>query len=107
MMMEHATEHATVTHVPEGVSAEMLKLAEVEEAHLPGIKAEICGTWVWVTGSTKPVKDSLKAMGFHWAPRKRAWYWHAGKYRRRHRTEFSMNEIRFMHGSTAWGDDDD
>ena len=74
--------------------------AKLEEATaLPGVSAEICGSWVWVTGNTKPVKEALKGLGFRWSPRKTAWYWHEGKYRRFHKRHFTMNEIRMMHGS--------
>lgn len=66
---------------------------------LEGIKIEICGTWLWVSGDTKAVKNELKGAGLHWAGKKLAWYWHADGWVRRSRKEFSLNEIRTMHGS--------
>ena len=68
-------------------------------ASVPGVEVEICGSWIWVTGDTKPVKDTLKEEGFKWAVNKKAWYWHSGEYRRKNRKTFSMDEIRDMHGS--------
>lgn len=35
---------------------------------------EMRGTWVWVTGDTKPQKEALKAAGYKWSPKKVAWY---------------------------------
>ena len=38
------------------------------------VEVELCGTWIWVSGDTKPVKDKLKAEGFFWAFKKKMWY---------------------------------
>lgn len=43
--------------------------------HLPGIVIEVVGHWIWVTGNTKPVKDTLKNAGFFFASKKVAWYY--------------------------------
>jgi hypothetical protein len=43
--------------------------------HLPGIVIEVVGHWIWVTGNTKPVKDTLKDAGFYFASKKVAWYY--------------------------------
>jgi len=67
--------------------------------HLPDIEIELCGTWLWVTGNTYPVKDELKAAGFKFAGKKKAWYWHSGDYKKRSRKKLSMNEIRSLYGS--------
>jgi len=66
---------------------------------LPGIKIELCGTWLWVTGDTKPVKDQLKAAGFKFSGKKVAWYWKAGTYRKFGRKVLSLDEIRSYYGS--------
>jgi len=66
---------------------------------IPGIKIELCGTWLWVTGDTRPVKEQLKTAGFKFAPKKIAWYWHGGKYRKRSKRKLSMKEIRDLYGS--------
>lgn len=66
---------------------------------IPGIKIELCGTWLWITGDTKPVKELLKAAGFKYASKKQAWYWQAGSYRKRSRRKLSLPEIRALYGS--------
>ncbi len=66
---------------------------------IPGITIELCGTWLWITGDTKPVKDLLKAAGFKFAAKKTAWYWHAGPYRKRSNRKLSLSEIRAFYGS--------
>lgn len=66
---------------------------------IPGIKIELCGTWLWITGNTKPVKDLLKDASFKFAGKKKAWYWHAGPYRKRSKRSLSLLEIRALYGS--------
>ena len=66
---------------------------------LGGIEIELCGTWLWITGSTYAHKDAIKAAGGKWSPKKKAWYAHSGEYTRKSRKGYSMDEIRDLHGS--------
>ena len=68
--------------------------------HLSGLVIEICGAWVWITGSTHDHKDSLKGAGFKWASKKKAWYFRPDEYRSRSRGSTSLEEIREKYGST-------
>ena len=43
---------------------ETIKRAYNKISHLPGIEIELCGTWLWVSGKTRAVKNELKAAGF-------------------------------------------
>lgn len=63
------------------------------------IELEIIGSWVWVSGDTKPIKDKLKELNFKWASKKMAWYYHEGEYKKFHKKNFTMDEIRNMHQS--------
>ena len=65
----------------------------------PGCKIEIIGSWLWISGNTKPFKEQLKEYGFKFSRNKVAWYYHEDKYRKFSKKNFSMNEIRSMHGS--------
>ena len=47
-----------------------------------GIEIEVCGSWVWVSGDTKPHKERLKALGFCWHSKKHCWYKSSNGYRR-------------------------
>ena len=70
-------------------------------SHLQGITIELAGRWLWVTGNTYPARGVIKAAGFFWARKKRAWYWHTPEDRSRNRKELSLEEIRARHGSTV------
>ena len=39
-----------------------------------GLEIEICGSWIWVGGDTRPHKDVLKLAGYKWAPVKKLWH---------------------------------
>ena len=69
--------------------------------NIPNITIELCGTWLWVTGDTKPVKDYLKKLGFKFSGKKCAWYWKPGdkKYRKKSKKELNLDEIRNLYGS--------
>lgn len=38
------------------------------------ITIDIVGSWYWVYGETKPIKEELKTLGFRWAKAKKKWY---------------------------------
>jgi hypothetical protein len=61
------------------------------------LEIEIIGTWIWITGNTYSLKKELKDLGFKWASRKKAWFWYEGEYKKFHKKEFSLDEIRSMH----------
>ena len=66
---------------------------------MEGISIEIIGRFIWVSGETKPHKDTLKEMRFKWHSTKICWYLAPDDYRKRNKKQFSMNEIRTMYGS--------
>lgn len=63
-----------------------------------GIVIEICGSWIWLSGNTYPVKDELKMLGCRWSKGKKKWYfthdeWKPSLFHK------SMGEIRSTYGS--------
>jgi hypothetical protein len=80
------------------VSAEIRdKLNEI--IFLEDVQIEIIGSWIWITGNTRAVKDELKNRGFKFSANKLAWYWQYGDYRKKNGKQFTMDEIRAMWGS--------
>jgi len=67
---------------------------------IPNIIIEICGSWVWITGETKAVKEIIKQAGFSWAGKKKAWYWKPSDYIKSGKSNWSMDRIRTAYGST-------
>ena len=66
---------------------------------LAGINIEICGSWVWITGNTYPNREALKAAGLRYSKGKAAWYWKPEGSYSKARRNYSMDEIRHIHGS--------
>jgi hypothetical protein len=64
-----------------------------------GLEIEICGSWIWVSGNTKPFKDILKEAGFKWAPKKEMWHFRPDDYKSFNRGTWDMDKIRMKHGS--------
>lgn len=64
-----------------------------------GIIIEIIGSFIWVSGNSKPYKEQIKDMGFRWSGNKKAWYLAPDDYKRRSHKNYSMDDIRGMYGS--------
>lgn len=94
----HTTQQATETHeadeAPEAFRAVISRLVI-----LASINIEICGSWVWVTGNTYPNREALKAAGLRYSKGKAAWYWKPEGSRSKARRQYSLDEIRDLHGS--------
>ena len=66
---------------------------------LYGIHIEVIGSFVWVSGETKPHKETLKELGFRYHTTKKVWYKAPTDYIKYNRNKkYSMNEIRNMYG---------
>lgn len=65
---------------------------------LHGIEIEIIGTFIWITGDTKPHKETLKELGFKWSKKKAAWYKSPAGYKRMGKKFYALDEIRGMYG---------
>lgn len=60
------------------------------------IRVEIIGSFIWVSGETKPIKDTLKKLGFRWHSKKMNWYKAPKGYRKTSKKQFAMEELRQM-----------
>ena len=66
---------------------------------MDGVEIEIVGTFIWLTGNTKPYKDDVKALVFRYSPKKYAWYKAPKDYKKRSHKNYDMDTIRGMYGS--------
>ena len=65
--------------------------------HFENITIELVGSWVWVSGDTKEIKEKLKELGFKWASKKKMWFY--GEMKGRNPKEKSIEEIKGKYGS--------
>lgn len=67
--------------------------------NLDGIVIEVCGSWLWISGSTYQHRDALKAAGCRWASNKKLWYWRSPESTTSSHKAVSMEKIREKYGS--------
>ena len=67
--------------------------------NLQDIKIEIMGSWLWVSGNTFDFRKILKDLNMKFSGNKKSWYYHEDAYRKRSKKEFSMSDIRNLHGA--------
>jgi hypothetical protein len=67
--------------------------------HYEDITIEVVGSWIWLSGDTKSIKDKLKELGFRWARVKKMWYY--GEKIRNGGNTKSMDDIKSKYGCTV------
>lgn len=68
--------------------------------HFENITIELVGSWIWLSGDTKEIKDKLKELGFKWASKKKMWYY--GEMKGKSHGEKSIEEIKDKYGSKTF-----
>jgi curved DNA-binding protein CbpA len=58
---------------------------------------QIIGSWIWCFDCYQ-YRDQLKGLGFKWCSKKRAWVWHSESYRRHHKQEIPLSDIKAKYG---------
>ena len=62
------------------------------------ISVMMVGTWLWVNGETKKIKDTLKSMRFKWHSKRQMWYWHVPSQRKYRYSRKSFADICAQYG---------
>lgn len=88
--------------VPDDVTDRFAEIIE-QLIKMEGVIIEICGKFVWLSGSTYDHKTEIKGLGFKWAGKKRMWYLAPKDWKKKSRRELTMGEIRDVYGSQVVG----
>ncbi|OHE07368.1 MAG: hypothetical protein A2329_07715, partial [Sulfurimonas sp. RIFOXYB2_FULL_37_5] len=64
--------------------------------HYENIVIEVVGSWIWLSGDTKNIKDILKELNFKWASKKKMWYY--GEMKGKNPKQKSMDDIKAKYG---------
>jgi DNA primase len=64
--------------------------------HYQDIIIEVVGSWIWISGNSKSIKEELKELGFKWANKKKMWYY--GEMKGRNPKQKSMSDIKAKYG---------
>lgn len=63
------------------------------------LEIEIIGTWIWIGGNTKTIKETLKELNFRWHKTKKLWFFNPTGIYKRSRKNYQLDEIREKYGS--------
>lgn len=66
--------------------------------HCEGVEIDLVGRWIWLTGNTYQYRDVIKGMGFRYASKKKAWYWHTAEDACKSRKGLSLDQIKDKYG---------
>ena len=68
--------------------------------HFENITIELIGSWIWLSGDTKAIKDILKDLNFKWASKKKMWYY--GEMKGKNLKPKSMDEIKSKYNTQTF-----
>lgn len=69
---------------------------------LEGLKIEIIGSWLWLSGNTYTHYETIKNAGFRFSASKKSWYWYNGIDTAKHyRGRYNMAQLRAKHGAVV------
>ena len=68
--------------------------------HYEDITIELIGSWIWISGDSKSIKEKLKKLGFKWARKKKMWYY--GEMKSKNPNPKSIDEIKSKYGSQTF-----
>ena len=69
------------------------------KASFPSLSIKLAGSWVWVDGDTKSLKDRLKEHGLKWSKNKEKWYLKGEPCARYGRKGADWSYIAFKYGA--------
>lgn len=64
------------------------------------VRVEMVGFWIWAFESYHD-KDALKAMGFMFSSKHKAWYFNGETYKSKKHSPYNMNQIKGKYGYTV------
>lgn len=91
----------------EDLNDDRFKNAIIDLLKKEGIKIELKGVWLWVSGDTTPIKEELKLLGFQWGKTAKAWFMSDSKNfkKSRNRRGWSQEKTTSVYGSKVIKDD--
>jgi len=85
--------------------AVMNKIGELVGLGMVDVEILLIGSWIWITGNTKPYKAQLGHNGVkcRWHSKREAWYWHVpSKRRQRYNKAVNLDGLAAAYGCKAF-----
>jgi hypothetical protein len=60
---------------------------------------EIIGSWIWLSGNTRPHRELLRETGFYFAQNKKMWYYRSHSQSSTNRNPLTIDKIRALYGT--------
>ena len=83
----------------------MNKVLELLGLRLEGVEVLLIGTWIWITGDTKPHRDKLgkgtndkPGAKCRWHSKRQAWYWRSAKNKCYRPSNASLGSLAAAYG---------
>lgn len=73
-------------------------ISKLLELKMDEVDILLIGTWVWITGDTKPHKENLKAIGCVWHSKRGCWYFRTQEQKRYLKSNGSLTELAQKYG---------
>ena len=67
--------------------------------HYENLVIEVVGSWIWLSGETRAIKEILKELKFKWASKKKMWYY--GEMKGKNPKQKNMDDIKAKYGCTT------
>ena len=93
---EDGKEHR-YTYSEEVEAAVIEKIGNLIALNLPNVRISLIGTWLWITGDTKPHKELLKAQGLRWHATRLCWYFTTSKHHGRP-SRYGLDTLAMRYG---------
>lgn len=91
----YVLEHGIIVEEDSEFDLELEKLIS-KILHYENLVIEVVGSWIWLSGETKNIKEILKELNFKWASKKKMWYY--GEMKGRNPKQKSMDDIKAKYG---------
>jgi len=67
----------------------------------------LIGTWIWIVGDTKPIKEELKRLGCAWHAKRLCWYWRPADSRHYGKSsQYGLDALAARYGAEVFRRDD-
>lgn len=77
------------------------KINELLALNLSDVEIALIGTWIWITGNTKPVKDLLKQAKCKWHSKRKCWFFSTQK-KTRYNKRASLSDLAETYGCSVF-----
>jgi len=73
------------------------KIRELLSINMENVNIELVGTWIWLSGNTKPYREALKQAKCRWHAKRLMWYYQNSTYKH-HYCDCNFDDLKMKYG---------